>query len=226
MEAELRVRRIHRRDLNRVWEFLKRVFRDVNRETVEYQRPRTKKRFLEVYEEEGVEQLVFEMQEGTRHELVGYAESTFEISGSSDNWMNLRYFERREMRPLFVEELAVHPEYQGRGIGRFMLEQLEHLAKLRGCTHLVLEVAENNQNALVFYKKRAFQKLDAAIFMAKRVAVEPELLPPRRLVASTPEAAQVHASEGSRGESTPPDVPTPAAKPKRTPRKKVSRSDG
>jgi hypothetical protein len=32
-EMELRVRRIHRRD--RVWRFLKLVFRDVNRETVE-----------------------------------------------------------------------------------------------------------------------------------------------------------------------------------------------
>jgi ribosomal protein S18 acetylase RimI-like enzyme len=184
MEAELRVRRIHRRDLNRVWEFLKLVFRDVNRETVEYQRPRTKKRFLEVYEEEGVEQLVFEFAHGAHVDIVGYAECTFEISGSSDNWMNHRYFERREMRPLFVEEIAVHPDHQGKGIGRFMLEQLEHLAKLRGCTHLVLEVAENNQNALAFYKKRSFQKLDAAIFMAKRVTVEPELLPPRKLAAA------------------------------------------
>jgi ribosomal protein S18 acetylase RimI-like enzyme len=193
MEAELRVRRIHRRDLNRVWEFLKLVFRDVNRETVEYQRPRTKKRFLEVYEEEGVEQLVFEFAHGERVDIVGYAECTFEISGSSDNWMNHRYFERREMRPLFVEELAVHPEHQGKGIGRFMLEQLEHLAKLRGCTHLVLEVAENNQNALAFYKKRSFQKLDAAIFMAKRVAVEPELLPPRKLT-SAPKSGAKHAA--------------------------------
>src|SRR5688572_13049736 len=57
--AKITVRRIHRRDLNRVWEFLKLVFRDVNRETVEYQRPRSKHRFLEVYDEEGVEQLLF-----------------------------------------------------------------------------------------------------------------------------------------------------------------------
>jgi hypothetical protein len=42
------VRRIHRRDLNRVWEFLKLVFRDVIRETVEYQRPRLKKHFFEI----------------------------------------------------------------------------------------------------------------------------------------------------------------------------------
>jgi ribosomal protein S18 acetylase RimI-like enzyme len=179
-DAVLRVRRIHRRDLNRVWEFLKLVFRDVNRETVEYQRPRSKRRFLEVYEEEGVEQLLFEVAEGKKNEIVGYAECAFEITGT-DNWMNERYFEKHDMRPLFVEELAVHPSYQGRGIGGFVLEQLEHLARVRGCTHLVLEVAENNMRALSFYRTRNFHKLDAAIFLAKKVAGESELLPPRKL---------------------------------------------
>lgn len=181
----IRVRRIHRRDLNRVWDFLKLVFRDVNRETVEYQRPRSKKRFLEVYEEPGVEQLLFEVVAGSKSEIVGYAECAFEITGQ-DNWMNERYFQNREMRPLFVEELAVHPDYQGRGVGGFMLVQLEHLAKVRGCTHLVLEVAENNKKALNFYRTRTFFKLDAAIFLAKKVAVEAELLPPRRLKSKKP----------------------------------------
>jgi ribosomal protein S18 acetylase RimI-like enzyme len=176
----VKVRRIHRRDLNRVWEFLKLVFREVNRETVEYQRPRSKKRFLEVYEEEGVEQLLFEVSEGQSTDIVGYAECAFEITGS-DNWMNERYFAKHDMRPLFVEELAVHPGYQGRGIGGFLLEQLEHLARVRGCTHLVLEVAENNMRALSFYRARNFMKLDAAIFLAKKVAADEELLPPRRL---------------------------------------------
>jgi ribosomal protein S18 acetylase RimI-like enzyme len=174
----LTVRRIHRRDLNRVWEFLKLVFRDVNRETVEYQRPRTKKRFTEVYEEAGIEQLLFEYVTETGIELVGYAECAFEVVGK-DSWVNERYFRTREMRPLFVEELAVHPGYQGRGIGAYMMEQLEHLAKLRGCTHLVLEVAENNENARRFYRARNFQKLDAAIFLAKKVEVAADLLPPR-----------------------------------------------
>jgi ribosomal protein S18 acetylase RimI-like enzyme len=178
---EVRVRRIHRRDLNKAWEFLKLVFRDVNRETVEYQRPRTKNRFLEVYDLEDVEQLLFEVTtEGGEDQIVGYAECAFEVSGS-DNWVNLRYFEKREMRPLFVEELAVHPDYQGRGVGGFMLEQVEHMARVRGCTHLVLEVAENNENALRFYRTRTFYKLDAAIFLAKKVTVEAELLPPRKL---------------------------------------------
>lgn len=170
------VRRIHRRDLNRAWEFLKLVFRAVNKETLEFQRPRSKQRFMEIYDDEGVEQLLFEV--GT--EVVGYAECSFEVSGS-DNWINPRFFEKREMSPLFVDELAVHPDYQGRGVGSFMIEQLQHFARVHGCTHLVLEVAENNQPALTFYRRRGFYKLDAAIFLAQKVETEPELLPPRTL---------------------------------------------
>src|SRR5689334_14782410 len=177
---EVRVRRIHRRDLNRVWDFLKLCFRDVNRDTVEYQRPRTKNRFLEIYEEEGIEQLVFETRLKGKDVIVGYAECAFEVLGG-DNWINARYFSKRDMRPLFVEELAVHPEMQGQGVGGFILEQLDHLARVRGCTHLVLEVAENNENALKFYRGRSFYKLDAAIFLAKKVVGEEELLPPRKL---------------------------------------------
>jgi len=177
---ELRVRRIHRRDLNRVWEFLKLVFRDVNRETVEYQRPRLKQHFFDIYEKDGIEQLLFELKVGEKHELVGYAEYAYEIVGA-DNFMNHRYFARRNMRPLFVEELAVHPDYHGLGIGSFIFEQIDHAARLRGCTHVVLEVAENNEHALKFYRKRNFVKLDAAIFLAKKLEVDDELLKPRKL---------------------------------------------
>jgi ribosomal protein S18 acetylase RimI-like enzyme len=165
-----------RRDINRVWDFLKISFREVNAETVEYQRPRSKLRFEEVYEEEGIEQLLFEVE----GDIVAYAECSYEVIGS-DNWINPRYFEKRDMRPLFVDELAVHPEMHGRGVGSFVLEQLHHLARVHGLNHLVLEVAENNERALDWYKKRSFKKLDAAIFMACSVVTEPELLPPREL---------------------------------------------
>ena len=172
----IQVRRIHRRDLQRAWLFLKLSFKDVNRATVEYQRPRSRQRFFETYEEEGVEQLLFFVG----REIVAYAECTYEPTGE-DNWINPRYFEKRDMRPLFVDELAVHPEWHGRGVGSFVLEQLQHLARVRGLTHIVLEVAENNEHALAWYRKRGFRKLDAAIFLAQSIATEPELLPPREL---------------------------------------------
>ena len=200
------MRRLHRRDLNRAWEFLKKSFRDVNLETVEYQRPRSKKRFFETYEEEGVEQLLF-IAGG---EIVAYAECAYEIVGN-DTWINPRYFEKRDMRPLFVEELAVHPDWHGRGVGGFVLEQIHHLAKVRGLTHLVLEVAENNDRALQWYRKRGFRKLDAAIFMAHSVDAEPELLPPRPLTGSSAEGSDEvaidAAPDGANGES--PESPPP-----------------
>ena len=176
----LRVRRMHRRDINRVWQFLKMVFRGVNRETVEFQRPRHKKRFVETYEDECVEQLLFEIERAGKPELVGYSEYSHEIAGA-DSWMNHRYFAKRGMRPLFVEEIAVHPDYHGMGIGSFMFEQIEHAARLRGCTHIVLEVAENNEEALRFYRKRNFHKLDAAIFLSRKLETAGDLLSPRKL---------------------------------------------
>ncbi len=208
--AAIHVRRIHRRDLQRTWEFLKLCFRSVNRETVEYQRPRSKRRFFEVYEEEGVEQLLFELRHEGKDVIVGYAECAFEIYGN-DNWMNQRYFTKRDMRPLFVEEIAVHPDYNNMGIGSFVLEQLEHIAKLRGCTHLVLEVAENNENALRFYRTRSFQKLDAAIFLAKRVATESALLPPRKVKkrSSAPKAPKATATAKTTRKRAPSAKPVP-----------------
>jgi ribosomal protein S18 acetylase RimI-like enzyme len=176
----LHVRRMHRRDINKVWQFLKLVFRGVNRETVEFQRPRHKKRFEETYEDEGVEQLLFEVKREGKTQLVGYAEYAYEIAGP-DSWMNHRYFEKRGMRPLFVEEIAVHPDFHGMGVGSFMFEQIEHAARLRGCTHIVLEVAENNEEALRFYRKRNFQKLDAAIFMSRKLDTAGDLLDPREI---------------------------------------------
>ena len=184
-QSVIAVRHMTRRDINRVWEFLKVSFRDVNAETVEYQRPRSKLRFEEVYEEEGIEQLLFEVD----GDIVAYAECSYEVIGS-DNWINPRYFEKRDMRPLFVDELAVHPELHGRGVGSFVLEQLHHLARVHGLNHLVLEVAENNERALDWYKKRSFKKLDAAIFMACPVDLEPELLPPRELPPARDKAAE------------------------------------
>ena len=185
------VRHMLRRDINRVWDFLKVSFREVNTETVEYQRPRSKHRFEEIFEEEGIEQLVFEVD----GDIVAYAEASYEVTGS-DNWINPRYFEKRNMNPLFVDELAVHPEWHGKGVGSFVLEQLHHLARVHGLNHLVLEVAENNETALNWYRKRDFKKLDAAIFMACPVEIEPELLPPRELPANrNPDPPPAEASD-------------------------------
>ena len=67
---------------------------------------------------------------------------------------------------------------------------------MHGLNHLVLEVAENNERALEWYKKRSFKKLDAAIFMACPVAIEPELLPPRELPSGSKSESDDDSGEG------------------------------
>lgn len=183
---KIRVRKIHRRDLNQVWEFLKEVFRSVHRRTVEYQRPRSRDRFFDVYDNEGVDQLVFEIDESSEtgkrvRKIVGYAECA--VEADSESYLNPWYFKKKRMKPLFVEEIAVHPDYQGHGVGAFIMAQLEHLARLRGSTHLVLEVAENNDSAVTWYRKRGFRKMDSAIIMAWRLPPLSEVLPPQPLPA-------------------------------------------
>lgn len=50
-----------------------------------------------------------------------------------------------------------------------------------------MEAAENNEWALKFYRKRNFVKLDAAIFLAKKLSLEDELLQPRKITLRKPE---------------------------------------
>ncbi len=211
------VRRIHRRDLNKTWEFLKLVFRSVNKNTLEYQRPRTKGRFMEVYDMEDTDQLLFEVGKM----VVGYAECSYSTVGA-DNWMNPRYFDKRGMRPLFVDELAVHPHYQGRGVGGFMLEQLQHIGRIHGCTHLVLEVAQNNKDALTWYHKRNFFRLDAAIFLAQKIPQEGELLPARALNKGNREESDAASAKGAKLKAAAKAAPAKSDAAKAAPAKKAA----
>ena len=68
-------------------------------------------------------------------------------------------------RPLLnIHDLAVHPEWRGRGIGRALIAAGETLARHRGCCKLTLEVLSNNQQALNAYRRAGFEayQLDPA----------------------------------------------------------------
>jgi hypothetical protein len=71
----------------------------------------------------------------------------------------------------------------------------------------VLEVAENNRNALKFYRARQFQKLDAALFLAKRVSTDDELLPPRPLKPAPPATPKAAKASPAARRATPKKPP-------------------
>jgi ribosomal protein S18 acetylase RimI-like enzyme len=55
-----------------------------------------------------------------------------------------------------IHDLAVIPEYRGRGIGRLLLEAVEAKGHELGCCKLTLEVREDNQRAQRLYDKFGF----------------------------------------------------------------------
>ena len=60
-------------------------------------------------------------------------------------------------RPLLnIHDLAVLPEFRGRGAGRALLEAAESRARELGCCKLTLEVREDNERARSLYRSSGF----------------------------------------------------------------------
>lgn len=54
---------------------------------------------------------------------------------------------------LYVENLAVLPAWRAHGLGRRLMEQLEQLARERGCQKITLDAYASNQAARAFYER-------------------------------------------------------------------------
>jgi ribosomal protein S18 acetylase RimI-like enzyme len=66
-------------------------------------------------------------------------------------------------RPLLnIHDLAVHPEYRGRSVGRQLLEQVEMKGRALGCCKLTLEVREDNHRAQRLYQNVGFSDVGFA----------------------------------------------------------------
>lgn len=70
-----------------------------------------------------------------------------------------RGFSTFAARPLLnIHDLAVAPEYRGRGLGRRLLDAVECKARETGCCRLTLEVQENNGRARRTYEAAGFEQ--------------------------------------------------------------------
>ncbi|WP_458525469.1 ribosomal protein S18-alanine N-acetyltransferase [Onishia taeanensis] len=63
---------------------------------------------------------------------------------------------RRNSRMARLYSFCVHPECQGQGVGRRLLDTLEGEARDRGCEGLTLEVRADNRRARALYRRMGF----------------------------------------------------------------------
>jgi GNAT superfamily N-acetyltransferase len=61
---------------------------------------------------------------------------------------------------LLVEDVVVHPDWRGKGIGRMLMVSLEQWAARQGIQRLQLLADHNNAAALVFYQRLGWNRTE------------------------------------------------------------------
>lgn len=82
---------------------------------------------------------------------VGYAFCAIKEQKDSANLYAIKNF--------YIEDLCVHENYRGKGIGKKLYKFCLSLAKELGCYHLTLNVWHLNESAVKFYQKLDMQPL-------------------------------------------------------------------
>lgn len=67
-------------------------------------------------------------------------------------------WENRDGEALIVHRLAVHPDHQGKGVGKRLLHFVEEYAKETGFSSVRLDVYSGNPGAVAFYRRSGYQE--------------------------------------------------------------------
>ena len=66
-------------------------------------------------------------------------------------------FQTRKINESYLfQKLATLPEYKGKGIGTFCLNEIEKQAKVYNCKEIVCEVYVKSEHAKIFYEHRGY----------------------------------------------------------------------
>ena len=89
----------------------------------------------------------YEMYENP-YSTIWVLEEEGKIIGYYDLWIT---FDQAE-----IANIAVLPEYQGKGYGSFLMKHLEQQAVNEGCQAIGLEVRVGNEKAIALYERNGF----------------------------------------------------------------------
>lgn len=67
----------------------------------------------------------------------------------------------------YINQFAIDPDRQGRGIGSLLLDRIEARAREEGAPDIGLDTAEGAKHLIEFYKRRGYQQVDEIQFYGK-----------------------------------------------------------
>lgn len=68
-------------------------------------------------------------------------------------------FQSGKHKPMYLQNMAVHPKWQGRGIAKLMVDFAQKLAKDKGFDSIRLDVFQPSQSARQLYEKQSFKEV-------------------------------------------------------------------
>ncbi|MGQ8337054.1 GNAT family N-acetyltransferase [Sunxiuqinia sp. A32] len=63
-----------------------------------------------------------------------------------------------------IHDFVVHPDYRGKGVGKFLLDSIAEYGKQNGYCRVNLEVRHDNINAQKLYKKAGYQQCQPPMY--------------------------------------------------------------
>ena len=78
--------------------------------------------------------------------------------------------------PLHLHRIAVHPEYQGRGVGSWCMAQIENLARESGCRSVRFDAFSRNLGLLDYYRDLGYLEQGRTIARGKLVVCFEKLI--------------------------------------------------
>lgn len=69
---------------------------------------------------------------------------------------------------IFIDELFIHPDQQGRGYGKLLMDKVEELSKELGLGGVTL-LTNKNYPAKLFYERNGYVMAETIVFMYKEI---------------------------------------------------------
>jgi GNAT superfamily N-acetyltransferase len=82
---------------------------------------------------------------------------TFILAFEDNNLIGMGAFRRIDEKTAEIKRMRVEPKMQGKGIGKYLLNQLEERARCQGYSALILETSDKQESANALYSKSGFK---------------------------------------------------------------------
>jgi GNAT superfamily N-acetyltransferase len=90
-----------------------------------------------------------------------------EIAGEIVGMASLHYMETLAKKSAWIEDVVVHPNHQGKGLGKKIMKHIVEQAKKKGAKHLDLTSSPHREAANKLYKKLKFEPRKTNVYRLK-----------------------------------------------------------